>query len=54
MPWVSRNKEHVLETRLIIAYSLIALMAVLATIGGVAFRRSQSRKQRRDQGRGDY
>lgn len=43
-----------METRLIIAYSLIALMAVFAIIGGFAIRRNSARKQRRDEGRGDY
>ena len=43
-----------METRLIIAYSLIALMAVFAIIGAVAIRRNSARKQRRDEGRGDY
>lgn len=43
-----------METRLIIAYSLIALMAALAIIGGLAIRRNNARKQRRNEGRGDY
>ncbi|HMT40096.1 hypothetical protein [Sphingorhabdus sp.] len=43
-----------METRLIIAYSLIALMAVLAIIGGIAIRRNYARKQRRDEGRSNY
>ncbi len=43
-----------METRLIIAYSLIALMVVAAIVGAVAIRRNNARKHRRDQGLGDY
>lgn len=43
-----------METRLIIAYSLIALMVAFAILGAVAIHRNNARKQRRDQGHGDY
>jgi hypothetical protein len=50
--WVSRIRSCGVETRLIIAYSLIAVMAVLAIIGVVAIQRNRARTRLRDSGQG--
>jgi hypothetical protein len=42
------------ETRLIVAYSLIAVMAVLVILGGVLMSKRQGKARRRDAGKGDY
>jgi hypothetical protein len=39
------------ETRLIIAYSLIAIMIAFAIFGGVMFLKKQGKSRRRDEGR---
>jgi hypothetical protein len=52
--WVSRKKERGMETRLIIAYSLIAMMAAIAILGCVIALRKRDTRRRRDAGRGDY
>lgn len=43
-----------METRLIIAYSLIALMVALAMFGGFKLFQKKSKLQRRDNGNGDH
>lgn len=43
-----------METRIIIAYSLIAIMAVLATFGAVAWRRNREKVKRKNGGHGIY
>jgi hypothetical protein len=52
MFWVSRNRSRNVETRLIIAYSLIAIMAACAIFGGVMLRRKNDKARRRDAGHG--
>lgn len=43
-----------METRLIIAYSLIALMIGLAIFGGMMMLRKREKARRRNSGHGDY
>ena len=43
-----------METRLIIAYSLIAIMAALAIFGVIKLWQKKSRAQRRDSGNGAH
>lgn len=43
-----------METRLIIAYSLIAIMVVLAIFGVVKFMQKQAKSDRRNSGQGDH
>ncbi len=43
-----------METRLIIAYSLIAMMASLFVLGGLLISRRQGKIRRRNAGKGDY
>jgi hypothetical protein len=42
-----------METRLIIAYSLIAIMIGLAVLGAVTITRKRSKARRRNSGRSD-
>lgn len=50
--WVSRNRSLPLETRLIIAYSLIAIMVALVIFGGMMLSKRQEKSRRRDSGKG--
>lgn len=43
-----------METRLIIAYSLIAIMLALAAFGGFKLFQKKSKLQRRNSGNGDH
>ena len=43
-----------METRLIIAYTLIAIMIALAIFGGIKLSQMKSRGQRRDSGNGEH
>ncbi len=43
-----------METRLIIAYSLIALMTTLVLIGALVLRQKRGKARRRDAGFGDH
>jgi hypothetical protein len=43
-----------METRIIIAYSLIAIMAALVIFGGVIWRRSREKIRRKNAGKGAY
>lgn len=43
-----------METRLIIAYSLIAIMLALAAFGGFKLFQKKSKLQRRNAGNGDH
>ena len=43
-----------METRLIIAYSLIAVMAALILFGAVMFSKKRGNTRRRDEGRGSH
>lgn len=52
--WVSRNRSRNVETRLIIAYSLIAVMAALVIFGGVLLSKKRSKARQRDAGNGNY
>ena len=49
--WVSRNRSRKMETRLIIAYSLIAVMVLLVVYGGVMLSKKRKASQRRNSGR---
>lgn len=51
---VSRNRSCFVETRLIIAYSLIAVMAVLVILGSVLMSKRQNKARRRNAGKGEY
>jgi hypothetical protein len=42
------------ETRLIIAYSLIAVMAALVVFGGIMWSKKRGKSRQRDAGRGNY
>jgi hypothetical protein len=46
--------EPAMETRLIIAYSLIAIMVALAIFGVVKFMQKQAKSDRRNAGKGDH
>lgn len=50
MSWGKLRQEHPMETRLIIAYALIALMASFAILGLVILQRRRAAKLRRDAG----
>jgi hypothetical protein len=52
--WVSRYRSRIVEARLIIAYSLIAVMAALVIFGGILLSKRQGKARRRDAGKGDY
>lgn len=43
-----------MEARLVIAYSLIAVMAALVIFGGILLSKRQGKARRRDAGKGDY
>jgi uncharacterized membrane protein YidH (DUF202 family) len=43
-----------METRIIIAYSLIAIMAALVAFGGVMWRRNREKMRRKNAGHGTY
>ncbi len=43
-----------METRLIIAYSLIAIMLALVIFGGFKLAQKKGRTQRRDNGQGEH
>ena len=43
-----------METRLIIAYSLIIIMVALAIFGGIKLSQKKGRTQRRDSGHGEH
>lgn len=43
-----------METRLIIAYSLIAIMVALAIFGGIKLSQKKSRTDRRNSGQGEH
>ncbi len=43
-----------METRLIIAYALIAIMVALAIFGAIKLSQTKSRSQRRDSGNGEH
>ncbi|MGB5078220.1 MAG: hypothetical protein WBO17_12130 [Sphingorhabdus sp.] len=49
--WVSRTGVANMETRLILAYSLIALMAALALFGGMTWLRKREKVRQRNEGR---
>lgn len=46
--------EPFMETRLIIAYSLIAIMLALVIFGGFKLAQKKGRTQRRDNGQGEH
>jgi hypothetical protein len=48
------HRSSGVETRLIIAYSLIALMVAFAIIGGMVTLRRRDKKRRRDAGHGGH
>ncbi len=48
------KREPVVETRLIIAYSLIAMMAAIAIFGGIMLSRKREKARDRDAGRGGH
>jgi hypothetical protein len=52
--WVSRNRSRNVETRLIVAYSLIAIMAGIVLWGALMLSKKQDKDRRRDSGKGDY
>ncbi len=43
-----------METRLIIAYSLIAIMVALVIFGGFMLSKKQEKSRRRNSGKSDY
>ena len=43
-----------METRLIIAYTLIIIMVALAIFGGIKLSQKKGRTQRRDSGQGEH
>ena len=51
---VSRNWSKRMETRLIIAYLLIAIMLALAVIGGIILSKRRAKSRQRDAGKGIY
>jgi hypothetical protein len=48
------HPEPNMETRLIIAYALIAIMIALAIFGGIKLSQKKNRTQRRDSGNGEH
>ena len=48
------HPEPSMETRLIVAYALIAIMVALAVFGGIKLSQQKSRRQRRDRGDGAH
>jgi len=53
--WVSRKRSALVETRLIIAYSLIGVMAALVVFGGILWSKKREKSRQRGSGRGrDY
>jgi hypothetical protein len=50
--WVSRNWSRNVETRLIIAYSLIAVMAALVVLGSIMFSKKRKETHCRNSGQG--
>ncbi len=51
---VSRTRSRIVETRLIVAYSLIAIMAVLVLVGAFMLSKKQNKARRRDAGQSEY
>ncbi len=43
-----------METRLIVAYTLIAIIVGIIVVGGVILSRRQAKSRRRDAGKGNY
>ena len=52
--WVRRNRSALVETRLIIAYSLIAVMAGLVIFAGFIWSKKRDKLRQRNSGKGDY
>jgi hypothetical protein len=50
--WVSRNRRRIMETRLIIAYALIAAMVGMAIFGGTLWQKKRLKARSRDAGKG--
>jgi hypothetical protein len=50
--WVSRNRSRNMETRIIIAYSLIAMMVAIAIYGVMRISKWRKAERRRISGRG--
>lgn len=48
--WVSRYRSRLMETRLIIAYTLIALMIAMGILGGVILSKRRDKARRRNSG----
>lgn len=51
---VSPNRSCIVETRLIVAYLLIAIMAVLVLLGAFMLWKKQKKARRRATGKDDY
>ena len=50
--WVSRNRSRNMETRLIIAYALIAIMVGIAIFGATLWQKRRVKSRSRDEGKG--